>query len=118
MRLLWVENHVMFARIAGQQFLSAHSVSVVPSLADAQRILKEQIFDAVLLDYDLDDGKGASLVTFVQQLPDRPVVIATSSHEAGNEALLEAGANAVCSKTRFREIESVIAKAIGNRSGA
>jgi hypothetical protein len=36
------------------------------------------------LDYDLDDGKGASLVEFIRQLPTVPAVIATSSHEDGN----------------------------------
>jgi CheY-like chemotaxis protein len=112
MQVLWVENHAVFARLAGRQFLSGHSITVVPSLAEARQALGGQDFDVVLLDYDLDDGKGVSLVPFVRQRPGRPVVIAASAHEAGNEALLQAGADAVCAKARFAMIEAVIAEAV------
>jgi CheY-like chemotaxis protein len=113
LRLLWVENHTTFARMAGRQFLSAHDVTVVPTLAAARAALEAATFAAVLLDYDLDDGKGTSLIEFVKQLTPAPVVIATSAHEAGNKALLAAGARAVCSKTQFAQIEAVLLEALG-----
>jgi len=112
-RLLWVENHVVFARMAGRQFLAAHELTVVPSLAAARDALTASRFDAVPLDYDLDDGKGAELVGFIRQLPERVAVIATSSHEAGNAALMAAGADAVCPKTSFTNISSVLASVVG-----
>jgi CheY-like chemotaxis protein len=118
MRLLWVENHAVFARLAGRQFLSAHDVTIVPSLAEARRALAEQPFDAVLLDYDLDDGKGASLFDCLRQLPVAPAVIATSAHDAGSEALRQAGADGVCGKGRFAEIEAVLGQVVGARSRA
>ena len=108
MRLLWVEDHATFVRVAGRQFLSAHAVTVAASLAEARRALAEQAFDAVLLDYDLPDGKGASLLDFLRQLPNRPAVIAVSSHEAGNRALLEAGADRACPKGHFADIEAAL----------
>ena len=108
MRLLWVENHVGFVRVAGRQFLAAHELTVVPSIAAARDALATEVFDAVLLDYDLDDGKGADLVAFIRQLVAVPAIIATSSHEDGNAALLAAGANAVCAKAKFAAIESVL----------
>jgi CheY-like chemotaxis protein len=118
MRLLWVENHAVFARVAGGQFLSAHAVTIVVSLAEARRALAEQSFDAVLLDFDLDDGKGDGLIGYIRQLADRPVVVAVSAHDAGNQALLRAGADAVCGKVRFAEIETVLARALaGGRRG-
>jgi CheY-like chemotaxis protein len=110
MRLLWVENHAGFVRVAGRQFLSEHSVTVVPSLAAARAALAAAHFDAVLLDYDLDDGKGAELVALVRQM--RTVVIATSSHEDGNAALLAAGADAVCPKAKFAAIGAVLASCV------
>jgi CheY-like chemotaxis protein len=110
MRLLWVENHAVFARMAGGQFLAAHDLTVVPSLAAARDALTADRFDAVLLDYDLDDGKGAELIAFVRQLPERVPVIATSSHDAGNAALVAAGADAVCPKTSFATIVSVLGR--------
>src|SRR4051794_25107253 len=94
MRLLWIENHAVFVRLAGRRFLAAHDVTVTPSLAEARTALAANRFDAVLLDQDLDDGKGASLIAFIRGAPGRPVVIAASAHEAGNEALLAAGADA------------------------
>jgi CheY-like chemotaxis protein len=117
-RLLWVENHAVFARVAGRQFLAGHDLTVVPSLALAREALAARAFDAVLLDYDLDDGKGASLVEFVRQLPAVPVVIATSAHEYGNGCLLAAGADAACPKGLFAEVGAVLARVVANRGGA
>jgi CheY-like chemotaxis protein len=107
-RLLWVENHAVFARMASRQFLAAHELTVVPSLAAAKAALAAQPFDAVLVDFDRDDGKGATLVEFVRQMPGRVAIVATSAHEEGNTALVAAGADAVCSKERFSEIETVL----------
>lgn len=112
MRLLWVENHTTFARLAGRQFLASHELTVVPSLSAARDALTTGRFDAVLLDYDLDDGKGAELVEFVRQLPERVAVVATSSHEAGNAALVAAGADAVCPKANFATIDAVLARVV------
>jgi CheY-like chemotaxis protein len=114
MRLLWVENHSTFARLAGWQFLSEHEVTVVPSLAAARAALAAGAFDAVLVDYDLDDGKGSELVPLVHGLPTPPAVVAVSSHEAGNAALVAAGAAAVCPKTWFAEIARVLRSVVGN----
>ena len=49
----------------------------------------------------------------VQELNPAPVVIATSAKDAGNQALLAAGARAVCAKTKFAEIETVLFQALG-----
>jgi CheY-like chemotaxis protein len=111
-RLLWVENHATFARVAGRQFLSAYDVTVVPTLAAAREALRDAAFAAVLLDYDLDDGKGTELIGTVRQMQPPPVVVATSAKDAGNEALLAAGAQAACNKTRFAQIEAVLRQAL------
>ena len=118
MRLLWVENHAVFARVAGRQFLAGHELTVVPSAAAAKAALAAHSFDAVLVDFDLDDGKGAALIEFVRQLPVRPAVVAASAHEDGNAALLAAGADAVCPKARFAEIEAVLRSAVAERMNA
>jgi CheY-like chemotaxis protein len=110
MRLLWVENHAVFTRMAGRQFLAAHELTVVPSLAAARDALTDGRFDALLLDYDLDDGKGAELMQFIRQLPERVAVVAVSSHAEGNAALVTAGADAVCPKTQFANIGTVLAR--------
>ena len=113
MRILWVENHPHFARMAGRAFLAGHAVTVVPSLSAARQALADSAFDVILVDYDLDDGKGTELVRWLRTLPESPPVVATSSHDDGNEALRAAGADAVCGKMRFAEIGCVLARLAG-----
>jgi DNA-binding response OmpR family regulator len=108
MNLLWVENHQQFAQIAARQFLGGHTVTVVASLATARAALAGGSFGAVLIDFDLDDGKGEELVRELRSSPGRPWLVAASSHEAGNRALAEAGADAVCGKLEFARIDEVL----------
>lgn len=112
MRLLWVENHAIFVRIAGRQFLAEHDLTVVPSLSAAQEMLATQTFDAVLVDFDLDDGKGTTVVEFARRSTVRVPIIAVSAHDHGNAALLSAGADVACPKTRFAEIGLVLQRVV------
>ncbi|MGC4113666.1 MAG: response regulator [Myxococcales bacterium] len=108
MKLLFVENHAEFARIVVAKFLAAHEVGLVPSLADARRALATAAFDAVLVDYDLDDGKGADLVRELRQGGSRIPIIGVSARDDGNAALLAAGADTAVSKLRFGEVAAVL----------
>src|SRR5437867_3037292 len=107
MNILYVENHPVFAANVTRQFLSQHSVTVVPSLAGARQALANTIFDLLLVDYDLDDGKGDQLLRELGAQR-RVLVIGVSSHDEGNAALLKAGAVAICSKMNFERIQTVI----------
>lgn len=100
MKILWVENNARFVSTAKKLFLSEHEVTVVPDIAGARRRI-EAGFDVVIVDYDLDDGKGDGLITDLLTLDPRPSIVAVSSHERGNKAILDAGADAVCPKARF-----------------
>ena len=115
MRILWVENHAEFVRIAGRQFLASHEFVVAPSISAARKALESATFDAVLVDFDLDDGKGSEVVKLIATLSVKPVVIAVSSHAEGNAELTNAGADAICSKLEFSGIERIIKLAM--RSG-
>src|SRR4029077_20822636 len=97
-----------FAANVIRQFLSQHSVAVAPSLAAARQALGSGSFGLLLVDYDLDDGKGDELVRELNTTDKAVAVIGVSSHEEGNTALLRAGAVAVCSKMQFDRIQSVI----------
>ena len=107
-RILYVENHAIFAEQVCRQFLSAHEVKVVSSLAAARKVLVGEKFDLLIADYDLDDGKGDELVRACRVLHPDLKIIAASSHDAGNAALLKAGASAVCGKMEFNGIQAVI----------
>jgi DNA-binding NarL/FixJ family response regulator len=108
MKILYLENHAIFAQQVISQFLKSHQVTVVATLAAARQTLASENFDLVLSDYDLDDGKGDEFVRECRAAHPRLPIIAVSSHEAGNAALMRAGASAVCSKMGFQRIEEVI----------
>lgn len=117
MKLLWVENNARFARVAGRQFLAQHEVTLVPSLWAAREALRSWSFEAILLDFDLEDGKGIELLPLIQVLEPRPIVIAASAHDAGNSELLEAGADACCSKLQFQNIGAILSSARRGEAG-
>ena len=108
MNILYLENHAVFARTVTRQFLAAHQVTVVPSLAEARAALAGGQFDLILADYDLDDGKGDAFVAECRLTHPQLRAIAVSSHEEGNTALTRAGAMAVCRKMEFDRIGNVI----------
>lgn len=108
MKILYVENHGIFAQQVTRLFLSVHQLTVVANLAEARNGLSKERFDLLLIDYDLEDGKGTELVKEVRKQNLAMLVIGVSAHNKGNQALLEAGANAVCSKMEFNHISEVI----------
>jgi len=108
MNILYLENHAIFASQVIRQFLKTHHVTVVPSLAAARSALTSGGFDLVLSDYDLDDGKGDEFVRECRSTHPQLPIIAASSHDDGNAALVRAGATAVCGKMEFDRIQQVI----------
>ena len=108
MKILYVENHEVFAANVTRRFLSQHTVTVVPSIAAARQARVAAAFDLLLVDFDLDDGKGDAFVREVRATGDSTIIIGVSSHEEGNAALRRAGASAICSKMQFDRIQSVI----------
>lgn len=109
MKILFVENHAVFADQVCRQFLTSHEVKIVLSLQRAREELASQNYDLLLVDYDLDDGKGDQLIREVSSTNPDTKIIAVSSHEEGNAALTKAGAWAVCNKMNFDRISDVIA---------
>jgi DNA-binding response OmpR family regulator len=108
MKILFVENHSIFAQQAVIYFLSTHQVTVVPSLSMARSSLAANQFDLLLVDYDLDDGKGEELVRELRKAGNKIRIIGVSAREEGNAALLRAGVDAICSKMEFNRIQELI----------
>jgi DNA-binding NarL/FixJ family response regulator len=108
LKILFVENHSVFARTVVAQFLAKHDVSVVPSLFEARHA--QNVYDLILVDFDLDDGKGDEFVREIRCVCPKMKIIGVSAREAGNEALLRAGADAVCGKMEFDQIDQIINK--------
>jgi DNA-binding NtrC family response regulator len=108
MNILFVENHQIFAKFVTGKFLNQHQVTIVPKIADAWAILSKEQIDIVLVDFDLDDGKGDKLVEKIKAHHLNVKMVAVSSHNSGNMALQKAGADAICGKFEFSRIGAVI----------
>ena len=106
-RYSYIENHARFAKLTVAQFLALHQVTIVPSVVAACQVMVQSPFDEVLVDYDLDNGKGDELVKEIRSQSHHPFVVAVSPHQVGNDVLMAAGADAVCSKMQFTNIEAV-----------
>jgi DNA-binding response OmpR family regulator len=105
--VLFVENHRVFAETVIEKFLADHEVLLVPTIAEALGILGSS-FDVVLVDYDLPDGKGTEVVRALRAAHFRGTIVAISSRDAGNAALLAAGATVICAKKDFRAIAAAL----------
>lgn len=103
-RLLLVENDAVFAQVVTEQFLAGHEVVRVATVRAALEVAAANAFQAVLCDYDLDDAKGDEAVRGLRQAGFPGRIVAISSHDAGNAALLQAGCDSACSKLRFAGI--------------
>lgn len=108
LNLLLVENHDVFARTVTAAFLSGHQVRTCPTLREAREALTWQRFDAVLVDFDLDDGRGDDLVAWVRARYPALIVVGVSAHDEGNRRLLRAGAQAACPKARFAQVPDLL----------
>ena len=108
LKILFVENHSIFAQQAIIHFLSAHQITVVPSLSMARSSLATNQFDLLLVDYDLDDGKGEELVRELREAGNKIRIVGVSAREEGNAALLHAGVDTICGKMEFNRIQELI----------
>jgi DNA-binding NarL/FixJ family response regulator len=108
-RILFVENHETFARTVTEAFLPDQDVVLVSTLAEARRVVAaRQDFDAILVDYDLPDGKGTDILAHLQAQRFRGRIVAVSSHGDGNRALIASGAHATCAKQDSRGIREML----------
>ncbi len=107
MKILYVENHQAFIDAVKREFLKDHDIQVVPTVQEA-KVGADDSFDLVMCDYDLNDGKGNEFVEYFRTIDSAIPIIAVSSHTKGNDAMLKAGANAVCKKIEFKNINKVI----------
>ena len=109
MRILFVDNHPEFTATVVEKFLREHVVLVVPTIAAAKEQLETGTFDVVLVDYDLDDGKGDELVRWLRARRTSAKLIAVSARDRGNEALRAAGVDDVCPKLEFSRLQGLLA---------
>jgi two-component system, OmpR family, response regulator len=96
MRILLVDDDVVFAKVIGI-FLRSRGFVVehAANLASARAMLPVAGWGAVLLDWQLPDGEGLSLLPDIRKHPDQPAVIVQSSRDQIEDRIqgLDAGAD-------------------------
>ena len=99
-KIMYIEDHEVFGAQVIRHILIDYEVNQVTSLAQAysQWESSGSSYQLILCDYDLPDGKGSEFIERIRTQGISLPIIAVSSHEDGNQALLEARASAVCSK--------------------
>lgn len=115
MKILYVENNHSFANVVCKCFLKNHNITIVPTIREAKQTIEQLNFDILLVDYDLDDGKGDEFITYAKQRKYQSFIIAVSSHKEGNEKLKTAGANCICAKSQFSHITEIIDNVMSNQ---
>jgi len=107
LRILFVENHQLFAKTVIEEFLAGHEVVVISTVGSA-KAMDMSTFDVALVDYDLPDGKGTEVVRALRASRFAGKIVAVSSKDEGNAELQRAGADAICSKRDFGQITRVL----------
>jgi DNA-binding response OmpR family regulator len=116
LKILFVDNHPEFTAVVAKAFLADHELMIVPTIAEARAAAEASDFEAALVDYDLDDGKGDELVRWARiAMPQLPIV-AVSARAEGNDRLVAAGAEHVCAKINFSRITAVLGEIARTRA--
>jgi two-component system OmpR family response regulator len=95
-RILLVEDDVALAgAVCSYLAAKAFVVDLAPSLADARAALAAVQYASVLLDLNLGDGEGLSLLPAIRALRDRPIVIVLTARDQVTDRIrgLDAGAD-------------------------
>ncbi len=84
MRVLVVDDHEMFAQSVKHLLGTSYKVSAVTSGTEALKTLSDQRCDVVLLDHNLPDVDGLTILKVIQALPTPPPVIMLSGNDSAN----------------------------------
>lgn len=104
-------SHVLAAALHGKV-----DVITAPTLRQAERLLKVQKFNVIVLDIGMPDGSGLSLLEKLPELtdPSTPVMILSAS-EIPKEVQLKVAASMVKSRELETKIVETILQLLGNR---
>lgn len=118
MKILFVDDHDVFVSMICGAFLTTHDVTVAKSLdAARERLSVCNSYEVVLLDFDLPDGKGKSLVHHLKAMPTKPLIIAFSSHDDGNSRLMAAGADVLLGKMNAKLLPGILTTRVNEIAG-
>lgn len=85
-------------KIGIMETFQSPSILIKNSLPDAEEALRQNSFDLILLDGDLNGHHGEDLIPVIRQTQQDCVIAACSDREQKNKEMMEAGADIVTEK--------------------
>ncbi len=114
-RILHVEDDPIIYEMVRVLLRGQVDLVLAPSLSDAHKRLREDVFDLILLDVELTDGSGLDLIRDLDEVEYMPQVVIFSSHEVGPNIAQKVKAALVKSKDSRKELINVIMSVIKER---
>jgi PAS domain S-box-containing protein len=114
-RILHVEDDPIIYEMVRVLLRGQVDLVLAPSLFDAHKKLREEVFDLILLDVELTDGSGLDLIRDLDDVEYMPQVVIFSAHEVGNDVAQKVKAALVKSKDSRKELINVIMSVIKER---
>ncbi len=108
-QLLYIEDNKAFREEVARTFLSEYAIEFATTVSDALEKCSKNRYDALLLDYDLAEGKGSD---FLREFDKSIPIIAVSAFEENNDILLGMGASVKCAKREMSKIADIVAKVL------
>ena len=97
-RILIIEDEIELSGLLKRFLIKRHyEVICVETLTKAMLLLQSHSFDAIILDNNLPDGKGIDFIPTINNIQNKPKIIAMSAIGVGEEAL-KAGASVYIEK--------------------
>jgi len=114
-RILHVEDDPIIYEMVRVLLRGQVDLVLAPSLNDAHKRLREDVYDLILLDVELTDGSGLDLIRDLDEVEYMPQVVIFSSHEVGPNIAQKVKAALVKSRDNRKELINVIMSVIKER---
>lgn len=114
-RILHVEDDPIIYEMVRVLLRGHVELVLAPSIYDAHKKLRQDVFDLILLDIELTDGSGLDLIRDLDEVEYMPQVVIFSAHEVGNDIAQKVKAALVKSKDSRKELINVIMSVIKER---
>jgi CheY-like chemotaxis protein len=108
MRLLFIEDNAAFRNVVLREVLSGCEVVCAGTLLEARSSLGLAPFDAVLVDYDLPDGKGDAIISELLAAGLGGKIVAVSAFFREQRTASCGGASHAVRKAEFATIRAVL----------
>ena len=107
-RILHVEDDPIIYEMVRVLLRGEVDLVLAPSLYDAQRLLRDEVFDLILLDIELTDGSGLELIDNIDDIELMPEIIIFSAHEVSTDVAAKVKAALIKTKDNRKELVDAI----------